>query len=493
MKRIFDRGSVLYLCTGLALLAVVVAARAPRVSAQQSIPDAWSGVYSAEQATRGEALYAQMCVVCHGQDLTGTERAPGVAGPGLVVRWGERPLGELLDYIQLQMPLHSPDGLTRHQNADILAFMLQRSGGTAGAEDLWIDGVGDRPAPVPRSADYGKVATPSTRRASAFYTEAQATRGRLAFNRNCAYCHTVDPTLSTPEDLARPLPSTFGGHFIERVVNERVVYPHVLALYSKLLSMPAHNTRSITEQQRVDIVSYILQANGLPAGDEEIPVDTASMRLMMLNEPGFEPIFSGKDFAGWNIVLGGFPYCRDEPGGCAKDEPMDVLRIEDQTIVCECHVHGYFYTDKKYKDFTLRFETKFERPHELAPEDDEELFSGGSGYLLFMDFNAGSFPRMLEVEGRHRDFLEFVHPRGDGRMGELDLEAKRRVIRPLGEWNTVEIGVNDGDMYAELNGVLIASVKRSDYNFADYDYPGHIGFQVQGAKMYWRNIRIRPE
>ena len=493
MKSIFDRGSVLYVCAGLTALTVVVGARAPRVSAQQPIPEEWSGVYSAEQATRGEALYARMCLRCHGQDLTGTERAPGVAGPGLVVRWGERPLRELLDYIQLQMPLHSPRGLTRHQNADILAFMLQRSGATAGAEDLWIDGEGGGRAPVPRSADYGKVATPSTTRAEAFYTEAQATRGRLAFNRNCAYCHTVNPKLSTPEDLVRPLPSTFGGHFIERVVNDRVVYPHVLALYSKLLSMPAHNTRSITEQQRVDIAAYILQANGLPAGDEEIPVDTDAMRLMMLNEPGFERIFTGKDFTGWNMVIGGFPYCRDEPDGCAKTEPMDVLRVEDRTIVCECHVHGYFYTDKKYKDLTLRFDTKFERPAFMAPEDDEELFSGGSGYLLFMEFTPGSFPKMIEVEGRHRDFLEFIRPGGSGTMGELDLEAKRRAIRPLGQWNAVEIGVKDGDMYAKLNGVLMVSVKRSDYNYADYNDPGHIGFQVQGPKMYWRNIRIRVE
>ena len=78
-------------------------------------------------------------------------------------------------------------------------------------------------------------------------------------------------------------------------------------------------------------------------------------------------------------------------------------------------------------------------------------------------------------------------------MGELDLEAKRRAIRPLGQWNAVEIGVKDGDMYAELNGVLMASVKRSDYNYADYNDPGHIAFQIQGAKMYWRNIRIKVE
>ena len=483
MQKYSGSGSTALVCTALA--AFLLATLAPSVTAQQA-QSPWNGVYSAEQAERGETLYTQNCIACHGRDLTGGERAPGVAGPGLVARWGERPLRELLDYVQLQMPLNSPGGLTRQQNADILAFMLQRTDVTAGAEDLWIDGEGSGPAPVRRSADYGTVATPSTTRAEAFYSEAQAVRGRLGFNRNCAYCHTVDPKLSTPDDLVRPLPSTFGGHFIERVVNDRVVYPHVLALYSKLRSMPAHNTRSITEQQRVDITAYILQANGLPAGDAEIPVDTDAMRLMMLNEPGFERIFNGKDFSGWSIVLG--PDCLPAPAGCGRNEPLDVLRVENETIVCECHIHGYFYTDKKYKNFTLRFETRFERPTFFAPEDDDELFSGGSGYLIHADVDSPGYPKSIEVEGRHRDLLEFFLIGGPGQAGEVDLEAKRRAIRPLGQWNTIEISSEDGHVRTELNGVPVSSVETDVY-----DYAGHIAFQTQGAKMYWRNIRIRVE
>ena len=474
----------------MTLALVSVAHYSLTVSARQ-LPLPWNGTYSAVQAARGEPLYVQNCGACHGGDLRGSDRAPAVGGAGFPARWGGRPLNVLLDYIQVQMPLQSPGGLTRHQNADILAFILQRSGATPGDEDLWFDGPEGDSTPVHRSADYGTVATPTAKRAEAFYTEAQAERGRLAFNRNCAFCHTVDPTLSTPEDLKRPLPRTFGGHFIERIVNDRVVYPHVLALYSKLRSMPAFDTRGITEQQRVDIVAYLLRANGLPAGAEEIPVDVDAMRLMMINEPGFERIFNGQDFTGWSFVVG--PNCAAAPDGCGKTDPLGVVRVERQAIVCECHIHGHMYTDKQYKNFTLRFDTKFERPPELAPEDDEELFSGGGGYKVFTELRDGRLTRYIEIEGRHRDFLEFIKPRGAGRMGELDLETKRRVIRPLGQWNAVEIGVKDGDMYAELNGARMASVKRSDYNYADYDDPGHIAFQIQGAKMYWRNIRIKVE
>ena len=479
------RTVVITAVVGSALIVGAVAVVPGAVSAQQPTTS-WDGAYSVAQATRGEALYGGNCIACHSRDLMGGERAPALVGNGFEGRWASRPLAELLDYIQTQMPLQSPSGLTRHQSADILAFMLQCGGRPAGPGDLWFDGAEGGSSNRPRSADYGQVATPSTLRSDAFYTEDQATRGKLAFNRNCAFCHSVDPKLSTPEDLQEALPRTFGGHFIERVVNDRVVYPSVLALYSKLLSMPAFNTKGITEQQRVDIAAYILKVNSLPAGTEEIPVDPARMRLMMLNEPGFERIFNGKDFAGWNFVLG--PNCRAAPDGCGKTDPGDVVTIENETMVCECNIHGYFYTDKKYKDFTLRFDYKFERPVELGDGDDEELFSGGGGYLIFSDLGSGGYPKSIEVEGRHRDILEFYAIGDVGKTGEIDLEAKRRAMRPLGRWNAIEIAAKNGQVSTSLNGVPVSKIEKHNY-----DYAGNISFQVQGRKMAWRNIRIKVE
>src|SRR3954452_24124315 len=84
----------------------------------------WDGVYNADQAKRGRAVYQDICAVCHSSNLYGTELAPSLRGAALTPRWGNRPLADLLDYIQLFMPLNSPDGLTRQQNADILAFIL---------------------------------------------------------------------------------------------------------------------------------------------------------------------------------------------------------------------------------------------------------------------------------------------------------------------------------------------------------------------------------
>lgn len=477
--------TLIVLLAGAAALAFSIPApMSARVQARQAPP--WDGTFSAAQVKRGEALYNGNCVACHSKDLAGGDRAPALAGAGFKSRWGARPLAELLDYTQVQMPLNGPGGLNRHQSADILAFMLSRNGAAAGAKDLWFDGPEGGSAPVRRSADYLKVATPSTRKGEAFYSPAQATRGKRAFNYHCAFCHTVDPKTSTPADLLQALPSTFGGHFLERVVDGKMVYPNVLMLYSKLLSMPASNVKSITEQQRVDIAAYILQANGYPSGPDEIPVDVDAMRLMPLNEPGFERIFNGKDFSGWNFNLGA--NCRAAPDGCGRTDPGDVLRVENGTLVCECHVHGIFYTDKKYKDFTLRFDFKFEKPFELAPEDDEEIWSGGGGYLIFSDIGAPGYPKSIEVEGRYRDIADYYAIGGPGKIGTVDLEAKRRVMRPLGQWNSFEIMARAGKIVTSLNGAPISRVDKHDYNYA-----GNIAFQVQGRKMAYRNIRIKAE
>ena len=41
------------------------------VHAQPPTKSIWDGIYSEEQATRGQALYSQECASCHGGELTG--------------------------------------------------------------------------------------------------------------------------------------------------------------------------------------------------------------------------------------------------------------------------------------------------------------------------------------------------------------------------------------------------------------------------------------
>ena len=443
---------------------------APRTAAQQAAASNWNGAFTEAQATRGDALYGRFCANCHSRDLAGGDRGPALAGPGFSAKWSAKPVIELLGYIQGAMPLNGPGTVGRQQNADILAFMLKKSGATAGAKDL-APFPGPEPLEAAAPPPPGPVATPVTTRLDAYYTESQAARGKAAFNRTCRQCHGVDPKRSTPADLVFALPSSFAGHFLERIVNDKRVYPSVYVLYSKFQSMPATDTRLITNQNRADIAAYILQANGYPAGATEIPVDSDAMRLMNLNEPGFEPVFNGRDFNGLRFRYGNL-----------NAPPPGQLTIENGVLACACNAHGEWETVKRYKDFVLKFDMRFERPADWSGDD--ELFSGGSGiYILGRPTGNGS----IEVEGRHRDFLQLFAIGGKATWTQ-DLDAKRRAIRPLGEWNSVEIVAKGQTIKVFLNGTLVTTA--TDH---DYTAPGHIRFQSQGAKMFWRNIRVRPE
>jgi mono/diheme cytochrome c family protein len=53
----------------------------------QSPKSVWTGVYSADQAKRGETLYFSVCVDCHGDDFEGREKAPALAGGTFGQRW----------------------------------------------------------------------------------------------------------------------------------------------------------------------------------------------------------------------------------------------------------------------------------------------------------------------------------------------------------------------------------------------------------------------
>ena len=82
------------------------------------------GVYTADQAQRGQQLYQAQCVACHGDKLQGLV-GPMLAGEGFVAAWGGRSAAELVDKIQNTMPLQAPGSLSRQQSIDITAYMLQ--------------------------------------------------------------------------------------------------------------------------------------------------------------------------------------------------------------------------------------------------------------------------------------------------------------------------------------------------------------------------------
>ena len=116
----------------LILIAVL-----PAMLAAQEARSVWDGVYTEEQARRGEALYAERCSRCHGATyMGGTDGATALIGPTFNGNWNNVPLDQMLDRVRLTMPMDKPASLSRQQTADALAFILSINKIPAGKTEL---------------------------------------------------------------------------------------------------------------------------------------------------------------------------------------------------------------------------------------------------------------------------------------------------------------------------------------------------------------------
>jgi S-disulfanyl-L-cysteine oxidoreductase SoxD len=96
----------------------------------------WDGVYSEEQANRGESLYQKECSRCHGVSLTGGEEAPPLAGGAFLANWNGTTAGDLFERIRTTMPPDAPGRLSRQQQADVLGHVFRANGFPAGKSEL---------------------------------------------------------------------------------------------------------------------------------------------------------------------------------------------------------------------------------------------------------------------------------------------------------------------------------------------------------------------
>ncbi len=85
----------------------------------------WDGVYTAEQADRGKALYTQSCAGCHSADLRGDGTAPSLVEGDFAFQWADTSVGELYEQIRKLMPSTRPNSLPPQSYIDIVAYILQ--------------------------------------------------------------------------------------------------------------------------------------------------------------------------------------------------------------------------------------------------------------------------------------------------------------------------------------------------------------------------------
>jgi mono/diheme cytochrome c family protein len=116
------------------------AARAAQASpAEGAVSTVWAGVYTDDQAARGQASYNQACAHCHAADMLGEQSAPALAGQPFSARWTDTTLDEMLQVIRRTMPQEAPDTLGTQAYVDIISYMLKVNGSPAGDAELPAD------------------------------------------------------------------------------------------------------------------------------------------------------------------------------------------------------------------------------------------------------------------------------------------------------------------------------------------------------------------
>lgn len=109
-------------------LAALSPALAQTPTAARSV---WDGVYSKEQADRGDALYRLECARCHNQGP--------MTGMNFMNVWNGRTADDLFQMIKNTMPQDGPGRLTRKNCVDLLAFTFRANEFPAGDAELKIE------------------------------------------------------------------------------------------------------------------------------------------------------------------------------------------------------------------------------------------------------------------------------------------------------------------------------------------------------------------
>ncbi len=190
-------------------------------------------------------------------------------------------------------------------------------------------------------------------------------------------------------------------------------------------------------------------------------------------EPGYTPLFNGKDLSGWTVVIG---------------EPSSWL-AENGELVCTGHgadgegkSSGYIATDGQYADFEMTMEYK------VARDGNSGLFlrAGRNRVGDWDPVNTGFEVQILDSLGEEPSVYDA------GAIYGI-ISPSRVVCRPYSRWNQLYVRCVDRDLQVVLNGVKVIDARLDEWPaLAQRNWRGHIMLQNHGAEVHFRNLRLRP-
>jgi Domain of Unknown Function (DUF1080) len=230
--------------------------------------------------------------------------------------------------------------------------------------------------------------------------------------------------------------------------------------------------------------AFVLLAATAPAADKLADsAEKAGAIAKTEVEPGFTSLFNGKDLTGW--VYGNK---RDKDGKVVPNKSGQGYRVEDGVIYSTVEDGGNLYTEKEYANFDLRFEFKLTR-------------NANNGIGIRAPLEGDSAYQGMEIQVLDDDGPEYKNLRPAQYHGSIYdvFPAKRGSLKPVDEWNTEEIVADGRHVTITVNGQKIV-----DANLDDAKDPavlkkhpglqnktGHIGFLGHGARVEFRNLRVK--
>jgi hypothetical protein len=202
----------------------------------------------------------------------------------------------------------------------------------------------------------------------------------------------------------------------------------------------------------------------------EIAAEEANTLLRKRAADGFESVFNGTDFTGW-------------------DGPIQNYEVVDGALACKAGTGGTIFTKEEYGDFVARVEIK--------------IPAGGNNGLAIRYPGAGdtAYVGMCELQVLDNDSPKYATLDARQYHGSAYgmAAAARGYLRPAGEWNIEEVTVKGSTIKVELNGSVILNTdlsKITEY-MANSPHPGkdrtvgHFGFAGHGDAVQFRNISIK--
>jgi mono/diheme cytochrome c family protein len=107
------------------------------------------------------------------------------------------------------------------------------------------------------------------------YGDAQAARGEKVYGTSCMTCHGDD--LSGGGQTPPLAGKEFNSDWNDLSMGDLYDRTH--------LSMPADKPGSLTPEQTVDVIAYLLKKGSFPAGQADLPTDTAALKAIKFVSP----------------------------------------------------------------------------------------------------------------------------------------------------------------------------------------------------------------